>query len=158
MAQSIQYTSLPRDDSDTEPDMESFGEQEEGSPPSQLEILMQMINQMERQAHAKDAETLNLKSKLQAVEQKEESKAYAQRRETKATPETHYPIARVTRMLEQSKKPDNTKEYIEKLSGDICQADRRTYAELSKARDRYGRKILKFVENAPRYDGSTEKL
>ena len=56
---------------------------------------MQMMNQMERQAHAKDAETLNLWSKLQAVEQKEESKAYAQRRETKATPETHYPIARM---------------------------------------------------------------
>ena len=34
VAQSIQYTSLPRDDSDTEPDMESFGEQEETLHPA----------------------------------------------------------------------------------------------------------------------------
>jgi len=42
-------------------------------------------------------------------------------------------------MLEQSKKPFHTKDYIEMLSGDIAagQADQRTYPELRKSRDSY---------------------
>ena len=53
--------------------------------------------------------------------------------------ENHDPIAKVTRMLEQSKKPFHTKDYIEMLSGDIAagQADQRTYPELRKSRDSY---------------------
>ena len=42
-------------------------------------------------------------------------------------------------MLEQNKKPFDSKDYIEMLSGDIAagQVDQRTYPELRKSRDNY---------------------
>ena len=54
------------------------GNQGGSTPLSQLEILMQKMNQMEIQACARDAETFELRKKLLAMELKEENKAYTQ--------------------------------------------------------------------------------
>ena len=82
---------------------------------------MLKMDRMEAQACAMDsvrnAEILALRKELQAVKQKKESKVYAQTWETDTTPETHKPIARVTKMLEQGKKVDDTQGYIEMFRG-----------------------------------------
>ena len=105
---------------------------------------------------ARDAETLALRKEIQAMEQKVQSKAYAQTEETNTTLD---PIAIVTRMLEQIKKADDTQEYIEMLRGDIAagQDDRRTYSELSKVKDSNGRKILDFIKSALPNTTETQK-
>ena len=82
---------------------------------------MLKMDRMEAQACAMDsvrnAEILALRKELQAVKQKKESKVYAQTWETDTTPQTHKPIARVTKMLEQGKKVDDTQGYIEMFRG-----------------------------------------
>lgn len=60
--------------------MDAAGNQGGSTPLSQLEILMQKMNQMEIKSCSRDAETLELRKKLLvlALELKEENKAYTQ--------------------------------------------------------------------------------
>ena len=129
--------SLPSEESDTDPDMEETRATGGNHPLTKLEVLMQKMEWMELQASAGDAETLALRKELQTVKQKEESKAYAQTWENNATLETHDPIARVTGMLEQNKKTDETQGYPEMLCGELRKENTRIY---------------------PKYDGNPEKV
>ena len=129
--------SLPSEQSDTDPDMEETRATGGNHPLTKLEVLMQKMEWIELQASAGDAETLALRKELQTVKQKEESKAYAQTWENNATLETHDPIARVTGMLEQNKKTDETQGYPEMLCGELRKENTRIY---------------------PKYDGNPEKV
>lgn len=129
--------SLPSEESDTDPDMEETRATGGNHPLTKLEVLMQKMEWIELQASAGDAETLALRKELQTVKQKEESKAYAQTWENNATLETHDPIARVTGMLEQNKKTDETQGYPEMLCGELRKENTRIY---------------------PKYDGNPEKV
>ena len=55
------YPSLPSEESDTEPDMEEAGTAGGNHPPTQFEIVMQKMEQMELQLWARDAETETLR-------------------------------------------------------------------------------------------------
>ena len=129
--------SLPSEESDTDPDMEETRATGGNHPLTKLEVLMQKMEWMELQASAGDSETLALRKELQTVKQKEESKAYAQTWENNVTLETHDPIARVTGMLEQIKKTDETQGYPEMLCGELRKENARIY---------------------PKYDGNPEKV
>jgi len=136
------YPRLPSDDSESDSEMENVG----AAGGSSVEELMQEIRLM--------------KLKVQNMEDKERSKDFTQTWENNATPETHDPISRVRNMLEKPKKCDVNMEYIQclEMKRTAGNATESTLGELSRARERFEKKILAFAAGAPEYDGKPEKV
>ena len=60
-----------------------------GNPPlTELQILMQEVQEMKLQGWAKDAETETMWKELQEMKTKKENQSFSQMQENKATPET----------------------------------------------------------------------
>ena len=64
------YPTLPSEESDTESDIEETGTTSGSPPPSQFEIVMQKMDQMELQIQARDDKTDQLRKELQIVKTK----------------------------------------------------------------------------------------
>ena len=107
---------LSSEELNTERDLKETATAGVNQPPTQFDIIMQKMEQMELQAWARDAEMETLWKQFQAVKMKNESQLYMQTWENNAASETQDPIARVQAMLEQSKKIENTQVYIERAS------------------------------------------
>ena len=92
-----------------------------------------------------------LKLQLQNMQDKEKSKDFTQTWENNVTPETHDPISRVRNMLEKPQKCDVTMEYIQclEMKRAAGNATESTLGELSRARERFEKRILAFAEGAP---------
>ena len=139
------YPRLPSDDSESDSEMENIGATEGSS----LADLMQEMRLMKLQ--------------MQNMQDKEKSKDFTQTWEnnvTPVTPETHDLISRVRNMLEKPKKCDATMEYIQCLEAKRAagNATESTLGELSRARDRFEKRVLAFIGGAPEYDGKPEKV
>ena len=140
------YPKLPSEESESDSEMENIGATGGNPQGGDNELLLQEVRL--------------LKLQVQSMQDKEKSKDFTQTWENNANPETHDPISRVKTMLEKPKKYDATMEYIQclELKRTSGNATESTLGELSRARDRFQKRILAFAQGAPEYDGKPEKV
>ena len=101
VATSQGYPSLPRDDSESE------GEMEGPSHPG-----LDGMAEMRQQFMLLQAQLAETKKEMAEIKQKDKDKSFAQTWQESATPETQDPIGRVVAMLERQKVEDSQEYYI----------------------------------------------